>query len=254
MFIDTHLHLSEKEGVRPDLFIQNAKEAGVSYLILSCCDKESIIEGIELSKKYDCIFLSVGFHPEFASSITNEDIVWLRSILDTCPKIVAVGEIGLDYHYGRDHLNAQQKLFETQLELAKECQLPVVIHTRDAIQDTFDTLKKYPLKGVIHCYSGSTEMAREFIKLGYFLGIGGVFTFSNSKLYEVVMNVGLEHIILETDSPYLAPSPYRGSVNESKNIPIIADAVSKVLHVSLEKVGEVTTQNACCLFDLKIKL
>lgn len=254
MFIDTHLHLSKKEGVSPDEFIYNAKKVGVEYLILSCCDKESIIEGLSLIEKYDCIFLSIGFHPEYAKDITEEDLSWLKNIVHTCKKIVAIGEIGLDYHYDKEQKEIQQKLFCSQLSIAEEVHLPVVIHTRDAMQDTYDILKDYSLSGVIHCYSGSVEMAHRFIQLGYYLGIGGVVTFSNSKLYEVVLSVGLSPIVLETDSPYLAPVPYRGQMNESKYIPVIAEKISEILKIPLEEVAQTTTKNACSVFDLPIKL
>jgi len=250
MFIDTHLHLSYKEGVKPDEFIEHAKKCGIDTLIVSCCSKESIIEGLELVKKFDNLYLSVGFHPEEVLSVTNEDILWLESIIKSSSKIVALGEIGLDYYWEKDQKQEQISLFRKQLELAKKFDLPVVIHTREAIQETYDILSEYSLRGVIHCYSGSYEMAERFIELGYFLGIGGVVTFSNSKLYQVVERVGLSHILLETDSPYLAPVPNRGKVNESSNIYYIAEHISKILSVSIEEVGRITSDNARYLFDL----
>lgn len=254
MFIDTHLHLSYKEGIKPALFINNALESGVGCLILSCCDKESILEGLEFIKEYDNLFLTVGFHPEFVSSVQEEDLVWLKEVAKTCPRVVGIGEVGLDYHYEQDNKLEQQELFIKQLEIAKELDLPVVIHTRDSIQATYDILKNYNLTGSIHCYSGSIEMAREFVKLGYYLGIGGVVTFSNSKLYQVVEEVGVANLLLETDSPYLAPVPYRGKVNESKNIPVIAQKIADILNISLEEVAVVTTKNACSLFDFQRKV
>lgn len=254
MFIDTHLHLSYKEGINPKEFIENAKNAGVRYLILSCCDKKSIIEGLELIKKYDNLFLSIGFHPEVVSEITSEDYEWLKDIVSNCPRVVAIGEIGLDYYWEKEQKEFQKEMFRKQLDIAKELELPVVIHTRDAIQDTYDILSEYNLKGVIHCYSGSVDMAEKFTKLGYLLGIGGVVTFSNSKLYQVVEKVGLSNIVLETDSPYLSPVPYRGKVNESKNIPIIAEKIGEILDIKIDDVARVTTANAVKLFDLNIKL
>lgn len=254
MFIDTHLHLSYKEGVCPEEFIEHAKNKGIDTFIVSCCSKESIMEGLELAKKFDSLYLAVGFHPEEVSNIREEDIVWLENIIKSNTKIVAIGEIGLDYYWEKDKKQEQISLFRSQLELAKKLNLPVVIHTRDAIQETYDILSKYSLRGVIHCYSGSIEMAERFIKLGYFLGIGGVVTFSNSKLYQVVERVGLSHILLETDSPYLAPVPNRGKVNESSNIYYIAEHISKILSVPIEEVGRVTTDNALRLFDLPINL
>ena len=254
MFIDTHLHLSYNEGINPKEFIENAKNAGVRYLILSCCDKNSIIEGLKLIKEYDNLFLSIGFHPEVVSEITSEDYKWLKDIVSNCPRVVAIGEIGLDYYLEKEQKELQKEMFRKQLDIAKELELPVVIHTRDAIQDTYDILSEYNLKGVIHCYSGSVDMAEKFIKLGYLLGIGGVVTFSNSKLYQVVEKVGLSNIVLETDSPYLSPVPYRGKVNESKNIPIIAEKIGEILDIKIDDVACVTTANAVKLFDLNIKL
>ena len=254
MFIDTHLHLSYNGGVNPKEYIENAKDSDVPYLILSCCDKNSIIEGLKLIKEYDNLFLSIGFHPEVVSEITSEDYKWLKDIVSNCPRVVAIGEIGLDYYWEKEKKELQKEMFKKQLDIAKELELPVVIHTRDAIQDTYDILSEYNLKGVIHCYSGSVDMAEKFIKLGYLLGIGGVVTFSNSKLYQVVEKVGLSNIVLETDSPYLSPVPYRGKVNESKNIPIIAEKIGEILDIKIDDVARVTTANAIKLFDLNIKL
>jgi len=254
MYIDTHLHLSYNEGVNPKEFIENAKSVGVSYLILSCCDKKSILEGLELIKQYDNLFLSIGFHPEFVAEVELEGYVWLKDIASSCNRVVAIGEIGLDYYWEKEKVVEQKILFRRQLDIAKELCLPVVIHTRDAIQDTYDILSEYSLKGVIHCYSGSIEMAERFVELGYILGIGGVVTFSNSKLYQVVERVGLSNIVLETDSPYLSPVPYRGKVNESKNIPIIAEKIGQILGISVNDVGKTTTFNAIKMFDLNIKL
>ena len=254
MFIDTHLHLSYHDGINPKEYIENAKNAGVPYLVLSCCDKKSIIEGLQLIREYDNLFLSIGFHPEVVGEIIQEDYNWLKEIALSCPRVVAIGEIGLDYHWEKEKSELQKEMFRAQLDIAKDLKLPVVIHTRDAIQDTYDILSKYCLRGVIHCYSESKEMAERFIKLGYLLGIGGVVTFSNSKVYQVVESVGLSNIVLETDSPYLSPVPYRGKVNESKNIPIIANRISEILNISIDEVARITTTNAIKLFDLNIKL
>ena len=164
---------------------------------------------------------------------------------------MGVGEIGLDYHYTKDNREAQIALFEQQLALAEKNNLPVVIHSRDATEDTINTLKKYKVKGVIHCFSGSLEVAEIYIRMGFKLGFGGVVTFSNSNLYKVVEKIGLPNIVLETDSPYLAPVPYRGKQNSSKYVPVIAQKIADILGLSLEEVASVTTSNACELFDLK---
>ena len=165
-------------------------------------------------------------------------------------KVVAIGEIGLDYYYGKDDMESQKRVFKAFLELAKEVNKPVVIHTRDAVMDTINILKEYNLKGIIHCFSSSKEVGMEYIKLGYKLGIGGVLTFKNSNLRNTVKSLGLENLVLETDSPFLSPEPYRGKENESKNIPIIAKVLADSLGQDLFRVEELTTNNATDIFDI----
>ena len=170
-------------------------------------------------------------------------------------KIVAIGEIGLDYHYDNTDRRKQRYHFIKQLELAEKYKLPVIIHSRDSIQDTYNILKEYKVKGVMHCFSGSLEMAREFVKLGYFISVGGIITFKNAKnIINVINNIDLSYILLETDSPYLSPEPYRGKKNEPKNIPIIASKIAEIRGVSLETIRDVTSGNACGLFDFFSKL
>ena len=249
MFIDTHCHLSKEDYDDIDQVIKDNRNAGISKIIISGCTKDTIIESLELSEKYDDVYVTIGFHPSEAK-ITNElDLEFLDKALDN-PKVVGVGEIGSDYHYGKEDINLQKELFDKQLKLAKKHNLPVVIHSRDATLDTINILKKYSLKGDIHCFSGSVETAKIYISMGYYLGIGGVVTFKNSNLYKVVEEVGLDHILLETDSPYLAPVPYRGTKNSSKNIPIIAEYIANVLNCSLEDVSNCTNSNVSNLFDL----
>ena len=249
MFIDTHCHLSKEDYDDIDQVIKDNRNAGISKIIISGCTKDTIIESLELSEKYDDVYVTIGFHPSEAK-ITNElDLEFLDKALDN-PKVVGVGEIGSDYHYGKEDINLQKELFDKQLKLAEKHNLPVVIHSRDATLDTINILKKYSLKGDIHCFSGSVETAKIYISMGYYLGIGGVVTFKNSNLYKVVEEVGLDHILLETDSPYLAPVPYRGTKNSSKNIPIIAEYIANVLNCSLEDVSNCTNSNVSNLFDL----
>ena len=220
-------------------------------MIVSGFNKSEIVEVLEYSKKYDELFLTIGFHPEVCDDITEEDISWLKNLIVNNPKVVGVGEIGLDYHYDGYNKDRQIKLFEEQLKIAEELGLPVVIHSRDATLDTINTLKKYSVIGDIHCFSGSLETAKIYINMGYVLGIGGVITFKNSKLRDVVSNLSISNIILETDSPYLAPMPHRGELNSSKYIPLIAEEISKALDVSIDEVYEKTTKNAENLFKLK---
>lgn len=247
MYIDTHCHLSNEDYDDIDLIIKENIDNNVSKIIVSGCDMESIKESIELSRKYPCIYLTLGFHP---SEVNNYDLEYLKEALNN-PKVVGLGEVGLDYHYGKEDIDKQKELFRKQLDIAKELNIPVVIHSRDSTKDTIDILKEYNVKGVIHCFSGSLETALEYIKMGYLLGIGGVVTFKNSKLYKVVEAIPLENIVLETDSPYLAPDPYRGKKNSSKYIPVIAKKISKIKKIKLSKVEKTTTSSAVNLFDLK---
>lgn len=249
MLIDTHLHL--ENNVRTKLIIDEAFANGVERLIISGCDKKGIEDALEIIKNNDNVYATIGFHPSEVGLINDDDLKCLKDLLKSNPKIVGVGEIGLDYHYGKDDKLEQLRLFEAQLKIAQELKMPVVIHSRDAFQDTYDCLKKYNLKGVIHCFNGSIEVANLYIKLGYYLGIGGVITFKNSKLSTVVESISLENIVLETDSPYLAPDPYRGNENSPKYIPIIVDKISNTKKISTKEVKKITTDNVFRIFDLK---
>ena len=254
MFIDTHCHLSLEDYDDIDTVIKENKEAGIDKIIISGCTKDSIIESIELSKKYKDIYLTIGYHPSEAKIINADDLVLLEKQLHE-DKIVGIGEIGLDYHYGKDDIDLQKDLFRKQLELAEKYKLPVVIHSRDATNDTINILKEYPnVIGDIHCFSGSLETAKIYISMGYYLGIGGVVTFKNSNLYNVIRNIGLDRVLLETDSPYLTPEPNRGKKNSSKFIPDIANFLANLLGISIEEVSEITLNNTYRLFDLIDKL
>ena len=251
MLIDTHCHLSREDYEDIDLVIKENRENGIGKIVVSACTKESILECLEYIEKYDDVYLTIGFHPSETESYNNDELKFLRETIKNNKKIVGVGEIGLDYHYGKDDQLKQIEMFIDQMKLAGDLNLPVVIHSRDATEDTIKILKEFPnVTGVIHCFSGSVETAKIYIKMGYKIGIGGVVTFSNSKLFEVVEAVGIENIVLETDSPYLTPVPYRGKKNSSKYIPFIAEKISEILKISVENVSLETTKNACSVFDL----
>ena len=252
MFIDTHCHIDS--SVSGDVYIKNAYSANVKGLIFSFCNQDCYQVGIEFLDKYPDVFVSLGFHPEDADVITDKDLRCLDEVLVSSSRIVAIGEIGLDYYWRKDNKEKQRDLFQKQLDLAVKHQMPVVIHCRDAIQELYDILSQYKgkVKGVIHCFSGSYEMARAFIELGFVLGIGGVLTFKNSKLYQVVEKLPLSSIVLETDSPYLTPEPHRGEMNESKYIPLVAEKIAQIKGISLSEVERITTDNAKRVFDLPI--
>lgn len=254
MFVDTHLHIGDSFGINPDLYVKNAKGAGVKLLIASFCEKDDIMLSTKFVENYDYLYATIGYHPEVANKIVDKDLEILENLVKNIPKIVAIGEIGLDYYWHKDNKDKQIEVFRRQLEIAEKLNVPVVIHSRDSIGETYDILKEYNVRGVIHCFSGSLEMAKKFIDLGFLLGIGGVVTFKNSKLYQVIEAISLDSVVLETDSPYLAPEPNRDKINESKNIPFIAEKIASIKGVSLKEVAEITTRNAVLLFDLDYKM
>ena len=250
MFIDTHCHLSKEDYDDINKIIKEDKEAGVDKIVVSGCSRDSIDEVMTFKDTYDMVYVTIGYHPEYVDSVTLKDLEYLKSLL--CEKkVVGIGEIGLDYHYTKDNKDKQIWLFEEQLKIAEEFKLPVVIHSRDATQDTINTLKKYNVKGIIHCFSGSLETAKKYISMGFLLGIGGVVTFKNSKLKDVVKEIPLKSIVLETDSPYLTPVPYRGKVNSSKYLKYIAEFISEVKNISVLELAKITSDNASSLFDFK---
>ena len=251
MFIDTHCHLSKEDYEDIDKIIEDNKNNYIDKMIISGCSKESIKESLELSKKYEDVYVTIGYHPSEVLIITDDDLKQLKKQLKEA-KVVGVGEIGLDYHYGKEDIDKQKELFRKQMKIAEEEKLPVVIHSRDATFDTINILKEFPnVKGVIHCFSGSLETAREYISMGYKIGIGGVITFKNSNLPNVVLEIGLKNIVLETDSPYLAPEPFRGKQNSSKYVPIIAEKIADIFDIPIEKVSDITLKNTYELFDLE---
>lgn len=251
MFIDTHCHLSSDYYDDIDKVILENRENGIDKIIISGCSKSEIESSLYYINKYNDIFATIGFHPDQTGEISLDDISELENKIAKNKKIVGIGEIGLDYHYEKENREKQKELFECQLKLAEKLNLPVVIHTRDATNDTINILKKYKVKGTIHCFSGSLETANLYIKMGFKLGIGGVLTFKNSKLYQVIEKISLNNILLETDSPYLSPEPYRGTVNSSKNVVLVAKKIADIKNIDLNEVSKVTIKNTYNVFDLK---
>lgn len=250
MFIDTHCHLSKNDYENIEEVINEAKKENVQKLIISGCDKEGIEESIKIANEYDNVYLSLGYHPSEANKITDKDIEELKQLIKENKKVVALGEIGLDYYWEKENKEKQIDMFKKMLSISKELNMPIVIHSREAFQDTYDVLKESKQTGVIHCFSGNIENAKMYIDLGFTLGIGGVVTFKNTKLKEVIKEISIDNIILETDSPYLAPTPHRGEQNSPKYIPLIAEEISKIKDMSLEEVMEKTTKNAKKIFKI----
>ena len=249
MYIDTHCHITGNDYSDIPFLIEKIRNSGVSKIIVNGTDMESNKEVLELVRKYDIVYGAIGFHPTELDKFSDDDLLWLEEHIDD-EKIVALGEVGLDYHYDNTDKEKEIDVFRKQLDIAKKHNKPVIVHTRDANQDTYDILSEYELKGSIHCFSGSLEMAREFIKLGYLIGVGGVVTFKNAKnIINVIENIDLEYILLETDAPYLTPEPFRKYKNDSSYIPVIAKKIADIKNVNEEDVASITTENSCSLFD-----
>lgn len=258
MIIDTHMHLFDKkyDGIRNDV-IEESLQMNIKKMIAVGYDYKSSLEAIKLSKEYSFIYVAIGLHPSEVQKENDKELKWIYDLAKES-KVVAIGEIGLDYYWDKSYKELQKELFKKQIEIANKLDLPIIIHCRDAIQDTFDLLKSNLkqdkcLKGVLHCYSGSVEMAKEFIKLGYYLGIGGVLTFKNSKeLKKVVEEISLDKLLTETDSPYLAPTPHRGEINKPAYIPLIIDEIANIKNEKKEIIENIMYNNAITLFP-KIK-
>lgn len=252
MYIDTHTHLYDEQLMtEEDAMIARAVAAGVNKMYMPNCDSTTIEGMIHLSKKFPehCLPM-MGLHPTYVKDNYKDelDIVeeWLAK-----EKFYAIGEIGLDKYWDLTHMSKQIEAFEYQIDLALKYDLPIVIHSREATQDCIDIVKKKQngnLKGIFHCFGGTLEEAKQIIDLGMYMGIGGVVTFKKSTLGDVIKEVGLANMVLETDAPYLAPMPYRGKRNESAYIPLIAEKIGDIMGMSKEEVGRVTTENAAKIF------
>ena len=249
MFTDTHCHIYKEYYENIEEVLKNAKKSNVNRMINNGCDKKSNEEILELTKNYENIYGAIGIHPENIEEYKEEDLKWIEENLKQS-KIIAIGEIGLDYHYTKENKTEQIKLLERQLKIAEQYHLPVIIHSREATEDTINTLKKYKVTGVIHSFSGSLETAKIYIKMGYLLGINGVITFKNSKLKDVIKEIPLESIVLETDSPYLTPEPFRGKKNEPARIKEIAEFICDLKGISLEDLATITNHNIKRIFDI----
>ena len=249
MFIDTHCHVLSEYYDNIDDVILELVSSGAYRIIVNGTDIKSNKEVLRLIDKYDIVYGAIGFHPTELDDFREEYFDFLEDNIGN-PKIVAIGEIGLDYHYDNTDKEKQIMVFKRQLDIANKFNMPIIVHSRDSIQDTYNILKEYNLRGSIHCFSGSLEMAREFVKIGYKLGIGGIITYKSAKnIKEVVKNIDLSYILLETDSPFLTPDPYRNLINSPKYIPIIASLVADIKGISVSDVLEATTGNAESVFD-----
>lgn len=248
--IDTHVHLNDNayNDILNEI-IQSANNNGINKMIVIGCDYQSSLKAIEIAKKYENIYAMVGLHPSEVDHETDSDLNWLKELLVE-DKVIGVGEIGIDLYWTKENKDLQIEYFEKQLQLSLEYNLPVSIHSRDAIELTYQILSKNKYKGVIHCFSGSLEMANKFIKLGYLIGIGGVVTFKNTNLKDVVRNIPMESIITETDGPYLAPTPFRGKMNKPEYIKLIVDEIASLKSLSVNEVEMQIDKNVKKVFNI----
>jgi TatD DNase family protein len=255
--IDTHAHYEDEafDEDREEL-LHSMKEQGIGLIVNIGSSMETTRKTLALTKKYDFIYGAAGVHPSDTAELEEESLYGELKEMALNPKIAAVGEIGLDYYWDEPERNIQKKHFERQLELAREIQKPVVIHSREAAADTLDIMKSLHAEnigGIIHCFSYGKEMAREYLNMGYYLGIGGVITFTNAKkLKEVVAYMPLDRLVLETDSPYLAPVPNRGKRNSSLNLPYVVEKIAEIKGISKEAVVAAAYENAAAVYRLKL--
>ncbi|SDB54894.1 TatD family hydrolase [Butyrivibrio sp. INlla16] len=254
MIFETHAHYDDEAfDSDRDSLLSSMTENGIGTIVNATASKRTVEKSIELTKKYPFIYTTIGVHPSDCDEMDEEELSWLESLC-SYEKAVAVGEIGLDYHYDEPSRDIQKKWFEAQLDMARSVKLPVIIHSRDAAKDTLDIMKSMKAEeigGDIHCFSYPVEIAKEYLGMGFYIGVGGVITFKNGKkLREVVEYAPIEQIVIETDSPYLAPEPYRGKRNSSLNLPFVADKIAEIKGLPVDKVIEITELNAKKLYNL----
>lgn len=253
MYFDTHVHLNSEQYENIDEIINNALENKVNKMIVIGYDLESSIKAIEIASKYSFIYAAIGIHPSEIKKMKENDLIQIEELLKKT-KVVALGEIGLDYYWDKDNKEKQKEVFVNQIKLANKYNLPIIIHSRDAAQDTYEILKqnkKYYEKGIMHCYSYSLDLAKKFIELNFMLAFGGTLTFLNSKQNkEIVKEIDIKNLLTETDAPYLTPHPYRGKRNEPKYIPLIVKEIAKLKNISEEEASSILYKNACDFFGI----
>ena len=252
MYFDTHCHLnSEQLYENRDEFIKHALDNQVEMMVVVGYDLESSKKAVEIAKEHSFIYAAVGIGPNDCLNTTTQDLQIIDEYLNE-PKVVALGEIGLDYYWDDVPSDKQKEIFQQQVDLAKKHQKPIIIHCRDAYEDTYEVLKRNGHPGIMHCYSGSVEMAKRFIDLGFYISLAGPVTFKNARVpKDVAEKIGLEHLLIETDCPYLPPHPYRGSLNEPANVVYIAQEIAKLKNMEIESVASQTTFNAKKVFGIK---
>lgn len=255
MLFDTHVHLNADQFENDvDEVIRRAKEAGVNYMVVVGFDEKTIKKAMALVENYDGLYAAVGWHPVDAVDMTEEHLQWLEE-LAAHPKVVALGEMGLDYHWDKSPKDVQKEVFRKQIQLAKKVNLPIIIHNREASGDVVQILKEEgaaEVGGIMHCFSGSTEIAKQCLEMNFYISLGGPVTFKNAKKpQEVAKAVPLDRLLVETDCPYLAPHPHRGKRNEPAYVKFVAEKIAELKEISFEELAKVTTENAKKLFRIE---
>ncbi|MDM5196819.1 TatD family hydrolase [Fictibacillus enclensis] len=251
---DTHAHLNAIQ-FEEDLedVIQRALDEGISHIVVVGFDQPTIKGALKLADTYDFIYAAVGWHPVDAVDMTPEDLQWIEELADH-PKVVAIGEMGLDYHWDKSPKDVQKRVFRQQIQLAKKVKLPIIIHNREATQDVVDILREEGAEevgGIMHCYSGSLEVAKECMEMNFYISFGGPVTFKNAKKpKEVAKEIPIDRLLIETDCPYLSPHPLRGKRNEPSYVKYVAEAIAELREMPLEDLVKKTTENAKRLYQI----
>ncbi|MCA1012965.1 TatD family hydrolase [Halobacillus halophilus] len=255
MLFDTHVHLNADQFEEDlEATIQRANDAGVEYMTVVGFDHKTIPKAIEIAESHEKIYAAVGWHPVDAVDLSDKELEWIEE-LSSHPKVVAIGEMGLDYHWDKSPEDVQKEVFRKQIRLAKKVKMPIIIHNREATDDIVEILKEEDASevgGIMHCYSGPVETARECIDMNFMISLGGPVTFKNAKLpKEVAKAIDLKHMLVETDCPFLAPHPNRGKRNEPAYVKLVAEQIAELKEITFEEVSEVTTSNALQFFGIK---
>ncbi|RFA35885.1 hydrolase TatD [Virgibacillus dokdonensis] len=254
MLFDTHVHLNARNFFEDrDETIQRAFDAGVTHMVVVGFDRATIPLAIEIAEQYETIYAAIGWHPVDAVDMTEQELEWIEE-LSSHPKVVALGEMGLDYHWDKSPKDVQKEVFRKQIRLAKKLQMPIIIHNREATEDIIAILQEEQaasVGGIMHCYNDSVNYIQDCLDMNFYISLGGPVTFKNATLpKEVAVQVPLDRLLIETDAPFLAPHPYRGKRNEPAYVTLVAEKIAALRGMSIEEVGEITTKNAHTLFRL----
>ncbi|MEN1966473.1 TatD family hydrolase [Lentibacillus sp. N15] len=254
MLFDTHVHVNVEQFAEDrEKVIQRAFDTGVKYMVVVGFDRETIPLAIELAEQYETIYAAVGWHPVDAIDMTDEELAWIEE-LSAHPKVVAIGEMGLDYHWDKSPKDVQKDVFRKQIRLAKKVNMPIIIHNREATEDILEILQEEDAKqigGIMHCYNVSADYLQTCLDMDFYISFGGTVTFKNAPLpQEAAIQVPADRLLIETDAPFLAPHPNRGKRNEPAYVKLVAEKIAELRETTIEEIGKITTENAFHLFGI----